>query len=316
MAMTRAFIFPGQGSQAVGMGRALVDSFASAREVFEEIDEALKQKLSKIIWEGPDSELVLTENAQPAIMAVSLAVVRVLEREAGLNLARRARLVAGHSLGEYSALAAGGSFGVADAARLLKTRGRAMQLAVAPREGAMSALLGIEVSDAEWACEEAAAQGGICVVANDNAPGQVVISGITETVTRAEDFAKSRGAKRAIRLQVSAPFHSPLMESAAQRMRDALAGVTIRPPVVPVVSNVTAAETGEPESIRRLLVEQITSRVRWRESVLRFRGLGVETTVEMGGNRVLTGMVKRTDSEIATMAIDSPADIESFAKTL
>lgn len=314
--MTRAFIFPGQGSQAVGMGRALADAFDSAREVFEEIDEALKQRLSKIIWEGPDSELVLTENAQPAIMAVSLAVVRVLEREAGLDLARHARLVAGHSLGEYSALAAGGSFGVAEAARLLKTRGRAMQAAVPPDEGAMSALLGIDVFDAEAACEEAAAQGGICVVANDNAPGQVVISGVRETVARAEDFAKGRGAKRAIRLQVSAPFHSPLMESAAQRMRESLAGIAIRPPAAPVVSNVTAVETGEPESIRRLLVEQITSRVRWREIVLGFRALGVETTVEMGGNRVLTGMVKRTDRELATLAVDSPADIEAFARTL
>ena len=316
MSMTLAFIFPGQGSQAVGMGRALAESFSPAREVFEEIDEALKQKLSKIIWEGPDSELVLTENAQPAIMAVSLAIVRVLEREAGFNMTRHARLVAGHSLGEYSALAASGSFSVADAARLLKMRGRAMQAAVPHGEGAMSALLGIEISDAEAACEEASAQGGICVVANDNAPGQAVVSGLLETVARAEDFAKSRGAKRAIRLQVSAPFHSPLMKSAAQNMRDTLTGVTIRPPAVPVVSNVTAAETNEPESIRRLLVEQITSRVRWRESVLGFRAMGVETIVELGGNKVLTGMVKRTDRELVTVTIDSPADIEAFAKTL
>ena len=314
--MSRAFVFPGQGSQNVGMGRALAENFASAREVFEEIDEALKQNLSTLMWEGPETDLVLTENAQPAIMAVSLAVMRVLEREAGLKVSDHVRLVAGHSLGEYSALAAAGSFGIAAAARLLRTRGRAMQEAVSPGDGAMSALLGIEVSDAEAAAVEAAGQGGVCVVANDNAPGQVVISGTTEAVARGEDFAKGKGARRAIRLAVSAPFHSPLMMPAAARMRDALAEVTIGTPAVEVVSNVTAAKTGEPEILRRLLVEQITSRVRWRESVLAFRALGVETTVEAGGNKVLTGMIRRTDRELITLSIDTPADIEAFARTL
>lgn len=314
--MTRAFLFPGQGSQTVGMGWALAAAFAPAREVFEEVDEALKQKLSKLMWEGPEAELVLTENAQPAIMVASLAVIRVLEREARLDLARHARLVAGHSLGEYSALCAAGSFTLADAARLLRIRGQAMQEAVAPGVGAMSALIGIEVSDAEAAAVEAAAQGGICVVANDNAPGQVVISGTKEAVERGGESAKTHGARRVIPLAVSAPFHSPLMQPAAEKMREALLAVAIRPPAVPIVSNVTAAENHEPETIRELLVRQVTSRVRWRESVLSFRSLGVETTVEAGGNRVLTGMVKRIDADLTTIALDTPADIEVFARTL
>jgi len=313
--MTRAFVFPGQGSQAVGMGRALAEAFAPAREVFEEVDEALKQKLSKLIWEGPDSDLVLTENAQPAIMTASLAVLRVLEREAGFDLARHARLVAGHSLGEYSALCAAGSFMLADTARLLRIRGCAMQEAIAPGQGAMSALIAIAVSDAEAACIEAAAQGGICVVANDNAPGQVVISGTKEAVARAGDCAREKGARRVMPLAVSAPFHSPLMEPAAEKMRAALAETTIRPPAVPLVANVTASETNEPETIRRLLIEQITSRVRWRESALAFRPAGVDTTVEAGGNKVLTGMIKRIDGELLTICLDTPADIETFAKT-
>jgi len=316
IAMTRAFVFPGQGSQTIGMGRALAEGFSCAREVFEEIDDALKQKLSRLMWEGPESELVLTENAQPAIMAVSLAIVRVLEREGQLDLARHARLVAGHSLGEYSALAAAGSFACSDAARLLKRRGLAMQRAVAPGVGAMTALLGIEVADAEAAAVEASAQGGVCVVANDNAPGQVVVSGTKEAVERASEFAKGKGAKRAIPLAVSAPFHSPLMLPAAEEMREALASVIIRPLAVPVVANVTAEETCEPETIRRLLVEQVTSRVRWRESVLSFRRYGVNTTVEAGGNKVLTGMIKRIDRELVPVTLDTPADIESFAKSL
>jgi [acyl-carrier-protein] S-malonyltransferase len=298
------------------MGRQLAEAFAAAREVFEEIDEVLSQKLSKLMWEGPESDLTLTENAQPAIMAVSLAIVRVLEREGGLDLARHARRVAGHSLGEYSALTAAGAFTLGDAARLLRTRGRAMQQAVPPGEGAMSALLGIEVTDAEAAATEAAAQGGICVVANDNAPGQVVISGSRETVERAAEFAKAHGAKRAMMLPVSAPFHCPLMQPAADAMREALAQVTIRPPASPIVANVTATQINEPETIRRLLVEQVTSRVRWRESVLTFRHLGIGSTVECGGNKVLTGMVKRIDRELETISLDSPADIETFAKTL
>ena len=314
--MTRAFIFPGQGSQAVGMGKALAEAFAPAREVFEEVDDALNQKLSKLMWEGPESDLVLTENAQPAIMAASYAIVRVLQKEGGLDFPRHVRLAAGHSLGEYTALAAVGAFTLADAARLLKTRGRAMQEAVPVGEGAMSALLGIDIESAEAAAQEAAAQGGICVVANDNAPGQVVISGTAETVTRAGEFAKTRGAKRAMALAVSAPFHCPLMSPAADKMRDALAQVTIRPPAIPILANVTAAEVSEPETIRRLLVEQVTGRVRWRESVLALRNLGVETTVEVGGGKVLTGMVKRIDRELRTITLDSPADIEAFAKSL
>jgi [acyl-carrier-protein] S-malonyltransferase len=314
--MTRAFLFPGQGSQQVGMGKALAEAFAPAREVFQEVDDALSQKLSRLMWEGPESDLTLTENAQPAIMAASLAIVRVLEREGGLDLAKHARLVAGHSLGEYSALCAAGAFTLGDAARLLKARGRAMQDAVPVGEGGMSALLGAELDMAEAAAAEASAQGGICVVANDNAPGQVVISGNKATVERAGELAKARGAKRAMALNVSAPFHSPLMQPAADAMREALARVTIRPPAVPLVANVTACETAEPETIRRLLVEQITGRVRWRESVLAFRGLGVGLTVEAGGGKVLTGMVKRIDKDLQTITLDTPADIEAFARTL
>jgi len=315
--MTRAFIFPGQGSQAVGMGKALADAFAPAREVFQEVDEALGQRLSKLIWEGPESDLVLTENAQPAIMAASIAVIRVLQREGGLDLAKHARLVAGHSLGEYSALCAADAFTLADAARLLKARGQAMQQAVPVGEGGMSALLGAEIDQAEELAKEcAAATGGVCVVANDNAPGQVVISGTKAAIDKAPEIAKAKGIKRAMALNVSAPFHSPMMQQAADRMHDALAAVTIRPLAVPVVANVTAAEVSEPEMIRRLLVEQITARVRWRESVLAFRALGVESTVEAGGAKVLTGMVKRIDKELQTVTLDTPADIEAFARTL
>jgi [acyl-carrier-protein] S-malonyltransferase len=315
--MTRAFIFPGQGSQAVGMGKALADSFAAAREVFQEVDDALKQKLSKLMWEGPESDLVLTENAQPAIMAASYAIIRVLEREAGFSLAKHARLVAGHSLGEYTALCAAGAFTLADTARLLKARGQAMQTAVPVGQGGMSALLGAEIEQAEELAKEcAAATGGVCVVANDNAPGQVVISGTKAAIDKAPEVAKAKGIKRAMALNVSAPFHCPLMQPAADKMREALAAVTIRPLAVPLVANVTAAQTSEPEAIRRLLVEQVTGRVRWRESVLAFRGLDVETTVEAGGAKVLTGMVKRTDKDIQTMTLDTPADIETFVRTL
>ena len=298
------------------MGKALAEAFPCAREVFEEVDEALSQKLSRLMWEGPEADLVLTENAQPAIMAASYAVIRVLQTEGGLDFARHARLAAGHSLGEYTALAAVGAFTLADAARLLKIRGRAMQDAVGVGEGAMSALLGIDIEGAEAAAREAAALGGVCVVANDNAPGQVVISGSAQTVARAGEIAKTKGAKRAMALAVSAPFHCPLMRSAADKMREALEQVTIRPPAVPILANVSAAETSEPETIRRLLVEQVTGRVRWRESVLALRGLGVETTVEAGGNKVLTGMVKRIDKDLQTVTLDTPADIEAYAKSL
>lgn len=312
--MTRAFIFPGQGSQTVGMGRVLAEAFAPARAVFQEVDDALSQKLSKVMWEGPESDLTLTENAQPAIMAASLAVIRVLQA-GGLDLARHARLAAGHSLGEYSALCAAGAFTLADAARLLRTRGQAMQAAVPVGKGAMAALIGIEIDGAEATVKDASAD-GVCVIANDNAPGQIVISGEKHAVEKASELAKQHGAKRAIPLNVSAPFHSPLMQPAADKMREALAQVTIRPPAVPIVANVTATEAGDPETIRRLLVQQVTGRVRWRESVAAFRGLGIDKTVEAGGNKVLTGMVKRIDKELETISLDTPADIEAFAKTL
>jgi [acyl-carrier-protein] S-malonyltransferase len=320
--MTRAFIFPGQGSQIVGMGKPFADAFGAARELFEEVDDALQQRLSRLMWEGPESDLALTENAQPAIMAASIAVIRVLQRQAGLELARHARLVAGHSLGEYAALCAADAFSLPDTARLLRIRGRAMQEAAPVGMGAMSALLGADIELAEAAAKEAvdmAPEGEaspVCVVANDNAPGQVVISGTRAAVERAGEIAKSKGAKRAIPLSVSAPFHSPLMQPAADRMREALADVTIRPPAAPVVANVTATEVSEPETIRRLLIDQVTGRVRWRESVLGFRHVGVDTTLECGGSKVLTGMIKRIDRELETISLDTPADIENFAKTV
>ena len=297
------------------MGKAVAAAFAPAREVFEELDEALGQRLSRLMWEGPDSELVLTENAQPAIMAASMAIVRTLEKEGGLDLSRHARLVAGHSLGEYSALCAAGAFSLADTGRLVRLRGKAMQAAVPVGEGAMSALIGIEIDAAEAAVKEAA-DAGVVVVANDNAPGQIVISGLKAAVEKAGEIAKTKGAKRVIALNVSTPNHSPMLKSAGERMREALAGVTIRPPVVPVVANVTAQQVAEPERIRELLAEQVTARVRWRESVASFRNLGVAMTIECGGNKVLTGMVKRIDKELETVSLDSPADIEAFAKTL
>jgi [acyl-carrier-protein] S-malonyltransferase len=283
--------------------------------VFQEVDEALSQTLSKLMWEGPEDALTLTENAQPAIMAASLAVVRALEKDMGLDIARHARLVAGHSLGEYTALCAAGAFTLADAARLLKTRGRAMQSAVPPGEGGMTALIGAEFEQAEEVAKEAAAGGGVCVVANDNAPGQIVISGTLEALARAAEIARAKGIKRAMPLAVSAPFHCPLMQPAADAMQKALAEVTVRPPAVPVLANVTAAETNDPESIRHLLVEQVTGRVRWRESVAALKGLGVETSVEFGG-KVLTGMVKRIDPSLEMVALETPADLEAFARTL
>ena len=313
--MTRAFLFPGQGSQAVGMGKVLAEAFIGAREVFAEVDDALSQKLSRLMWEGPESDLVLTEKAQPAIMAASIAVVRVLEKEMGLDVAKHARLVAGHSLGEYSALCAAGAFTLADTARLLKIRGQAMQSAVPVGEGGMTALIGAEFEQAEEVAREAAAAGGVCVVANDNAPGQVVISGTLDALARAGEIAKAKGIKRALPLAVSAPFHSPLMQPAADRMAEELAKVTIRPLAVPVLANVTAAEANDPNTVRDLLVQQVTGRVRWRESIAALRGLGIDTTVEFG-SRVLTGMVKRIDKDLATITLETPADLEAFAKGL
>ena len=298
------------------MGKALADAFAPAREVFQEVDDALSQKLSALMWNGPDSDLTLTENAQPAIMAASLAAIRILQKDGGLDIARHARLVAGHSLGEYSALCAAGAFSLADTARLLKIRGQAMQSAVAVGAGAMIALIGADIETAEAVAKDAAAAGGVCVVANDNAPGQVVLSGSKDAMDRVADIAKAKGVKRAIPLSVSAPFHCPLMQPAADAMAEALAQVTIRPLAAPVLANVTAAETAEPEMVRRLLIEQVTGRVRWRESILVLKVLGVDTTIEMGGNKVLTGMVKRIDKDLQTVTLDTPDEIEAFAKVL
>ena len=303
------------------MGKALADAFAAAREVFAETDDALSQKLSRIMWDGPESDLTLTENAQPAIMAASIAIVRVMEKEFGLDVARHAALVAGHSLGEYSALCAAGAFTLSDAARLLKVRGQAMQSAVPLGEGGMTALIGAEIEQAEEVAAEAAApldeyKGGTCVVANDNAPGQVVLSGTMDALARVPEIAKAKGIKRAIALSVSAPFHCPLMAPAAQKMAEALDAVTIRPLAVPVLSNVLAQPVNEPDYIRPLLVSQITNRVRWRESILALRELGIATTVEFGGGKVLTGMVRRIDKELQTVTLDTPADLEAFAKVL
>jgi [acyl-carrier-protein] S-malonyltransferase len=313
--MTRALIFPGQGSQAVGMGRELAGAFAAARDVFEEVDEALRQKLSRLMFEGPEAELTLTENAQPALMAMSLAVLRVLEREGGFELTRHAAFVAGHSLGEYSALAAARSFSLPDAARLLKRRGQAMQRAVPVGAGAMAALLGLDLEAARAVAQEAA-QGEICDVANDNGAGQVVVSGDKAAVERAVAVAAARGAKRSIMLPVSAPFHCALMEPAARAMEEALAEVALREPHVPLVANVTAAPVSDPDEIRRLLVEQVTGLVRWRECVLAMKAAGVDQLVELGAGRVLSGLAKRIDRDLATASLGAPADIEAFVKTL
>jgi len=298
------------------MAKELADAFGAAREVFQEVDDALSQKLSKLMWEGPDADLTLTENAQPAIMAASIAIVSVLEKEMGLNVAKHAFLVAGHSLGEYSALCAAGGFTLADTARLLRIRGVAMQSAVPVGEGGMTVLIGAEIEQAEEVAKEAAAAGGVCVVANDNAPGQVVLSGTLDALGRAAEIAKAKGIKRAMPLSVSAPFHSPLMQPAADRMAEELGRVTIRPLALPVLANVTAKEANNPDHVRQLLVEQVTGRVRWRESMLALKRLTVETTVEFGGNKVLTGMVKRIDKELANVTLDTPADLEAFGKTL
>jgi malonyl CoA-acyl carrier protein transacylase len=313
--MTRAFVFPGQGSQAVGMGRELAEAFEVARLTFEEVDDALNQRLSRLMFEGPDADLTLTENAQPALMAVSVAVMRVLKDQGGLDLAKHAAFVAGHSLGEYSALCAAGAFSLADTARLLKLRGQAMQKAVPVGKGAMAALLGAELEQAQSIATDAA-QGDVCTVANDNSSGQVVISGHAEAIDRAIMLAAERGLKRSVRLPVSAPFHCPLMQPAADAMAEALANVTINPPVVPVVANVTASAVSDPNVIRRLLVDQVTGMVRWRESVLYMKEQGVDTLVELGSGKVLSGLAKRIDKELAGTSVQGPADVESFLKTL
>ncbi|WP_439578432.1 ACP S-malonyltransferase [Elioraea sp.] len=311
----RAFVFPGQGSQAVGMGRELAAAFAPAREVFEEVDEALKQKLSALMFEGPAEALTLTANAQPALMAMSLAVVRVIEHEARVPIDTAAILVAGHSLGEYSALAAAGAFDVAAAAWLLRLRGEAMQQAVAPGVGAMAALLGVELDQARAICAEAA-QGEVVEVANDNGGGQVVISGAAAAVERAIALAKAKGVRRALPLSVSAPFHCALMAPAADAMAKALAAQPPRPPLVPVVANVTARPVSDPVEIRDLLVQQVTAAVRWRESVAAMRAEGVDTVVELGAGKVLAGLVKRIDPDLAASSVGTPAEIEAFLKTV
>lgn len=313
--MSMAFVFPGQGSQEVGMGKALADAFAAAREVFEEVDDALSQNLSKLMFEGPDDELRLTENAQPALMTVSMAVMRSLAAEGGFALEGNVDYVAGHSLGEYSALAAAGAFSLGDAARLLKTRGRAMQEAVPVGEGAMAALLGLELEAAREVAE-AAAQGEVCQAANDNAPGQVVVSGHTAAVERALDIAKKKGAKRAVLLPVSAPFHCALMAPAADVMAEALDKTEINAPVVPLVANVTAESVADPDTIRRQLVEQVTGAVRWRESVLYMKDKGVDRLVEAGAGKVLSGLARRIDRELTGVALNGPADIEEFLKSV
>lgn len=306
--MTAAFTFPGQGSQTVGMGKALADTFPAARAVFNEVDAALGEKLTAIMWDGPAETLQLTENAQPALMAVSLAALRVLETEAGFVVARDAAFVAGHSLGEYSALAAAGSLAISDTARLLRTRGLAMQKAVPVGVGAMAALLGLDF-DAALAVAEEAAQGQVCQAANDNGGGQVVVSGNKEAVDRALEIARAKGAKRAMLLPVSAPFHCKLMQPAADAMAEALANVTIKKPASPLVSNVLASSISDPDEIRRRLVEQVTGTVRWRESVAYMSAQGVTRFFEIGSGKVLSGLVKRIADGAVGIAVGGPADL-------
>ncbi|MGE0723863.1 MAG: ACP S-malonyltransferase [Alphaproteobacteria bacterium] len=312
--MTRAFVFPGQGSQAVGMGKDLADAFPAARLVFEEVDDALGQRLSRLMFEGPESDLTLTENAQPALMAVSVAVVRAIEAEGGAALATRGGFVAGHSLGEYSALAAARAFSLADAARLLKRRGQAMQKAVPVGKGAMAALLGLDLEQARAVAAEAAGE-DVCDPANDNAPGQVVVSGDREAVERAVKIAAERGARRSIMLPVSAPFHCALMKPAADVMAEALERMPPAPPTLPLIANVSAAAVSDPDTIRGYLVEQVTAMVRWRESVLHMKEQGVTTVIELGTGKVLSGLVKRIDRELSTMAAAGPAEVEAVLKS-
>jgi [acyl-carrier-protein] S-malonyltransferase len=309
--MAAAFVFPGQGSQAVGMGKSLAEAFPVARRVFDDVDAALGEKLSDVIWNGPADTLTLTENAQPALMAVSLAAMAVLQAEAGLDLKRDAAFVAGHSLGEYSALAAAGALSIADAARLLRIRGRAMQKAVPVGAGAMAAMIGIELGDVKTVVSEVA-NIGVCAAANDNGGGQVVISGAKAAVEQAVELAKTRGVKRAMMLPVSAPFHCALMQPAADAMAEALAKVPVKPPVVPLVANVRARPISDPSEIVRSLVEQVTGTVRWRESVLFMAQSGVTDFYEVGAGKVLTGLIKRIAGTASASAIGTAEDIARF----
>jgi [acyl-carrier-protein] S-malonyltransferase len=310
----RAFVFPGQGSQKVGMGVDLADASPAAREVFEEVDDALGQKLFAIMRDGPEDQLTLTENAQPAIMANAIAVLRVLERDGGLSLAEKADFVAGHSLGEYTALCAAGAFSLADTARLLKLRGQAMQAAVPVGVGAMAALLGADIDKAQ-ALADAAAEGEVCTVANDNDPGQVVLSGHKAAIERAIALVKDFGIKRGIALPVSAPFHCPLMQPAADAMAEALEKTAPGPLRVALFANVTAAIVTDPAEVRRLLVEQVTGRVRWRESAIAMKAAGVERFVELGG-KVLGPMINRSAEDVSVTSVVTMADIEALAKEL
>ena len=310
----RAFLFPGQGSQSVGMGKSLADASAVAREVFQEVDEALGQSLYKLMTEGPEDQLTLTENAQPAIMANAIATLRVAEKEGGIRLSEKADFVAGHSLGEYTALCAAGALDLSTTARLLKLRGQAMQAATPVGTGAMAALLGADIEKAQ-ALADAAAQGEVCTVANDNDPSQVVISGHIAAIERAIELVKDHGIKRGILLPVSAPFHCPLMQPAADAMAEALATATLLAPLVPVYANVTAAPVADAETIKRLLVEQVTGRVRWRESVIAMFDAGVHDYVEFGG-KVLAAMVKRSAPDATATSIVSMDDIEALVKSI
>ena len=313
--MVRAFVFPGQGSQVVGMGKELANTFLAAKAVFQEVDDALGQHLSSMMFEGSDDELILTENTQPALLACSIAVLRVLESEGGFNLEDHVKFVAGHSLGEYSALCAAGTFNLSDVAKLVKIRGKAMQMAVPRGKGAMAALLGLEVGDAEAVAKEAA-QGDICDVANDNASGQVVVSGATAAIERALVIAKKRGAKRALLLPVSAPFHCALMQPAEDIMVDALAVSHMDDPIVPLIANVTAAEVISADEARNLLIKQVCSRVRWRESALYMKNQGVTDLFEIGHGKVLCSIAKRIDRDLNSSAIGDAEAIDQFLKNL
>jgi [acyl-carrier-protein] S-malonyltransferase len=310
--MTRAFVFPGQGAQVVGMGRDLALAYPAAQAVWDEVDAALGEKLSALVWEGSAEELTLTRNAQPALMATSIAAMRALEAD-GVGVGSAA-FVAGHSLGEYSALCATGAMGLGDTARMLRLRGAAMQEAVPVGEGAMAALLGLDLATAEAVAAEAAAGGGVCEAANDNDPAQVVVSGNRGAVERAVEIAKLRGAKRALLLPVSAPFHCALMQPAAERMAEALAGVEIRAPAVPLVANVIAEPVRDVEVIRKLLVAQVTGRVRWRESVAWMAGQGVGEFVEVGAGKALSGMVRRVAKEAEVRTVGTPAEVRALAE--